>query len=927
MTLASANSGFGTIWTHYDVSHYLGGTDHVDPIAYLAKWGYNTTQFLDLVKAHYNNKQEFNYFAISNRQTLNKQGTLSEANRADGLYAAGPYHTSMQTMHANASAKAYNGQVVTVIGSAKTKLGTYMQIRLKNGKTYWIDAKGISFYDVISHKKTVNATATLAQSTRSDGLYAGGPYRTSAATQHAVANAKPYNGKSVKVVATATTVTAKWYEIVLNGKTYWIDSRGLSNVKNYYVISNVKAANYPALIQEAKRNDSLYAAGPYRTSAATMKAEGSARVYNNQKVRVLKTAKTATGTWAQIRLSNNTTHWMSLKGLREITDVTSRRAYKGSAILNQSKRNDGLYAGGPYLTSLTTLKAKTTAKRYNNQRVEILGSAKTSLANWIEIKLRNGKTYWIDSRGLKDIDSYDSISNQRTVNKTMFLNQDVRDDGLYTSGPRNTSLASEHAKLTAKRYNHQTVKVLATAKTILANWTEIKLNNGKVYWIDSRGVLDFLPVTNKHTVDGTAVLAQSTRNDGLYSTTPYLSSAAAMHAVTQGRRYNRQKVHVLATAKNSLTSWTQIRLSNGRTYWIDSRGLSNVETYDKISNYAKLATPKLMVLSQNSRNDGLYASGPRRTNAASMHAVANGVQYNQQSVSVLATAKTNLANWSQIRLRNGKVYWVDSRALASVASYDHISNYIKANKRMVLRQATRNDGLYVSGPRRTSAASMHAVATAKPYNGQSVQVLATAKTILANWAEIRLSNGKVYWIDQRGLGTVSPVAPRTPASPLAGLTLNGVNATQKAFLSRIIPAAISVGKANGLYPSVIVAQAITESGWGSSELATRANNYFGIKADATWHGAVYRKASKEWANGRLVSVTSNFRKYANAQAGISGYATKILTSPYYQGTLRKNAPSGVAAAAGLRKWATDPSYTTKIAQKIKTYNFSALDRR
>jgi peptidoglycan hydrolase-like protein with peptidoglycan-binding domain len=31
--------GTGTLWAHIDVARYLGGTDHTDPIAYLAKWG------------------------------------------------------------------------------------------------------------------------------------------------------------------------------------------------------------------------------------------------------------------------------------------------------------------------------------------------------------------------------------------------------------------------------------------------------------------------------------------------------------------------------------------------------------------------------------------------------------------------------------------------------------------------------------------------------------------------------------------------------------------------------------------------------------------------------------------------------------------------------------------------------------------------
>src|SRR5699024_4147409 len=41
LTPATVNGG-GTLWTHYDVTRYLGGTNHTDPDASLAKWGYDT---------------------------------------------------------------------------------------------------------------------------------------------------------------------------------------------------------------------------------------------------------------------------------------------------------------------------------------------------------------------------------------------------------------------------------------------------------------------------------------------------------------------------------------------------------------------------------------------------------------------------------------------------------------------------------------------------------------------------------------------------------------------------------------------------------------------------------------------------------------------------------------------------------------------
>ncbi len=43
------------LWTHYDVTHYLGGTDHEDPLDYLRSHGVSEAQFRADVKRAYNN--------------------------------------------------------------------------------------------------------------------------------------------------------------------------------------------------------------------------------------------------------------------------------------------------------------------------------------------------------------------------------------------------------------------------------------------------------------------------------------------------------------------------------------------------------------------------------------------------------------------------------------------------------------------------------------------------------------------------------------------------------------------------------------------------------------------------------------------------------------------------------------------------------
>ncbi|MHC5268660.1 N-acetylmuramoyl-L-alanine amidase [Enterococcus sp. LJL98] len=45
----------GTIWSHHEVSTYLGGTNHSDPTGYFSKFGYSMEQFYELVQYEYEN--------------------------------------------------------------------------------------------------------------------------------------------------------------------------------------------------------------------------------------------------------------------------------------------------------------------------------------------------------------------------------------------------------------------------------------------------------------------------------------------------------------------------------------------------------------------------------------------------------------------------------------------------------------------------------------------------------------------------------------------------------------------------------------------------------------------------------------------------------------------------------------------------------
>lgn len=100
-------------------------------------------------------------------------------------------------------------------------------------------------------------------------------------------------------------------------------------------------------------------------------------------------------------------------------------------------------------------------------------------------------------------------------------------------------------------------------------------------------------------------------------------------------------------------------------------------------------------------------------------------------------------------------------------------------------------------------------------------------------------------------GKVKPTAPEQKAP----VVLN-----EEKFVQSV--AGCLKGKKLNILPSVTIAQAILESGWGRSELATHAHNLFGIKASKDWSGKTYSKKTKEQKpTGEIYEIIADFRAY------------------------------------------------------------------
>lgn len=150
------------------------------------------------------------------------------------------------------------------------------------------------------------------------------------------------------------------------------------------------------------------------------------------------------------------------------------------------------------------------------------------------------------------------------------------------------------------------------------------------------------------------------------------------------------------------------------------------------------------------------------------------------------------------------------------------------------------------------------------------------------------------------------------------------------FVNKMSDSVQNTARKNNLYSSVTLAQMILESSYGKSELATKANNYFGIKGN--YNGASYSKKSLEYdSKGKPYYAVSKFKKYPSPQASIDDYANHMRNGvtwdhKYYSGVWRENAKNYQAATKALNaKYSTNGSYATHLNKLINTYHLDKLD--
>ena len=127
--------------------------------------------------------------------------------------------------------------------------------------------------------------------------------------------------------------------------------------------------------------------------------------------------------------------------------------------------------------------------------------------------------------------------------------------------------------------------------------------------------------------------------------------------------------------------------------------------------------------------------------------------------------------------------------------------------------------------------------------------------------------------------------------------------------------------------SPIIAQAILESGWGESKLASKYHNYFGLKCGSKWTGkSVNLTTKEEYVVGTSTTIKSNFRVYDSMEDGIKGYF-EFIQLARYSNLKGITEPKEYLETIKTDGYATSSKYVENNMNVVNQYDLTKYDKK
>lgn len=184
-------------------------------------------------------------------------------------------------------------------------------------------------------------------------------------------------------------------------------------------------------------------------------------------------------------------------------------------------------------------------------------------------------------------------------------------------------------------------------------------------------------------------------------------------------------------------------------------------------------------------------------------------------------------------------------------------------------------------------------------------------------------------------GAPAPSVPETSGTQASAFK----NLSEADVIAKVGPLFTANQKKSGILASVSLAQFILESGYGKSELAQNANNCFGMKkalSSNTWSGSswdgksIYTKKTQEEENGKMITITADFRKYGCVEDSITDHSAYLLGAKNGS-AFRYNGLKGCTdykKAVQIIKdggYATSSIYVSNLCSIIERWNLTKYD--
>ena len=147
-----------------------------------------------------------------------------------------------------------------------------------------------------------------------------------------------------------------------------------------------------------------------------------------------------------------------------------------------------------------------------------------------------------------------------------------------------------------------------------------------------------------------------------------------------------------------------------------------------------------------------------------------------------------------------------------------------------------------------------------------------------------------------------------------------LNKKRLAYIRKYAAIAVKEMHENKIPASITLAQGILESGNGTSELALKSNNHFGIKCHSGWKGErVYHDDDEK---GEC------FRKYQYVETSYDDHSAFLTKRKRYAFLFNYRAKDYKKWAKGLKKagYATDKKYPNKLIKIIEDYKLYEFDK-